>query len=241
MNGHRTCIICLPRSGSQWCEKLVREIHNAHALGEYFESWHTSTYTFNNNNYVINKQSIFNDDSYNLTVTITEHIDLLKKINPTQPLIIRFFLFDHYDKNDVVNIMKELKILGFEFILLKRNLKEQLLSYIIARTYKLMGDSYAFFINSDRNRLITVDIDDQLLRGLNKIYNSSINWEKNIQEVFIKIKYQKVKYETLQSDMEKIYNRNFNYTGSKSIKTNPEDLILNKNEVLDLLANEFKC
>ena len=172
MNGHRTCIICLPRSGSQWCEKLVYEIQGAYTLVEYFESWHKSTYTFDLNNYIIDRQFINNADEYNLTVNITEHIDLLKKINPTQPLTIRFFLFNHYNKNDVITIMKELKTLGFEFLVLHRNLKEQLLSYIIARTYKQMGDPLAFFINRERNKLVTVNIDDKLINGLTKIFNS---------------------------------------------------------------------
>ena len=41
--------------------------------------------------------------------------------------------------------------------------------------------------------------------------------------------------------MERVYNKKFNYTGSKSIKQNPEDLIVNKNEVLALLADKFNC
>ena len=55
MTGHRTCILCLPRSGSQLCETLSGEKHSSLQLGEYFENWNRSEYIADVNNNIILK------------------------------------------------------------------------------------------------------------------------------------------------------------------------------------------
>ena len=50
MKGHRTCIICLPRTGSQLCEMLSGERYSSLHLGEYFENWNRSEYIADNDN-----------------------------------------------------------------------------------------------------------------------------------------------------------------------------------------------
>ena len=60
MNGHRICIICLPRSGSQLCEILSGEKHSSLQLGEYFENWNRGEYvTDNDNNLILKNKAIY--------------------------------------------------------------------------------------------------------------------------------------------------------------------------------------
>jgi hypothetical protein len=52
------------------------------------------------------------------------------------------------------------------------------------------------------------------------------------------VEHKQVKYESIYSDMENIYNTKFKYLGKKSIKNDPFDLILNKEEVMGFLLNK---
>ena len=140
---------------------------------------------------------------------------------------------DQYDKNTLSKIMLELKNIGFEFITLTRTIKDQLLSYMIARTYV----KNVFGINSEINEPVRINLNG-LSTVLTHIHDSHLLWEKNLSIILHNIEYQKVKYESIYSDMENIYNTKFNYQGKKSINTDPFDLILNKEEVMGFLLNK---
>ena len=235
MNGHRTCIICLPRTGSQLSEKLIGEISNAYNLGEFFENWNqNSQYELDSNSNIYIKEFVFTPSPFKLTNNIEERLDLLKKINPDQPLSLRIFLMDHYDKAQLSNIVTELKNIGFEFVTLMRDVKEQLLSYMIAYTYLTSKNINVFDINSPINEPVTIDI-NKLGRTLTQIRNSNNNWEKNVSTILNNTAYQKINYQTIYSDMSAIYNREFKYFGNKSIKVDPLDLIVNKKEIMVIL------
>lgn len=235
MNKHRTCIICLPRTGSQLCEKLVGEISNAYTLGEFFENWNQySEYELDNYSNIYIKKHVFSHSPFKLTNNIEERIALLKNINLGQPLSLRIFLMDHYDKIQLSRIVTELKNIGFEFITLVRDLREQLISYMIAKSYEISKNSNVFGINSLINESVTVDI-YKLRETLIKIRNSSRHWEKNVSNIFGNTEYQKINYKTIYSDMSAIYDREFKYFGNKSITVDPLDLIVNKKEITDIL------
>jgi hypothetical protein len=232
MNGHRTCVICLPRTGSQLCEILSGEKHSSLKLGEYFENWNRSEYITDNDNNIRLKNFASIPSNFKLFEGFEERLNLLKHTNINQSLTLRIFLMDQYDKDTLYNIIIELKNIGFEFITLKRDIKEQLLSYMIARTYV----KNVFGINSEINEPVYIDL-IKLNKVLTHIYNSHLLWEKNLSVVLHNIGYQTVRYESIHSDMENIYNTKFKYQSEKSIKGNPFDLIINKEEVMGFLTN----
>lgn len=232
MNGNRTCIICLPRTGSQLCEQLANEVNSGIQLGEYFENWNRSEYITDLDNNIILKNFASIPTGFKLFEGFKERLDLLKNTNINQPLTLRIFLMDQYDKDILSNIIIELKNIGFEFITLKRDIKEQLLSYMIARSYV----KNVFRINSEINQPVYIDL-RKLNKALTHIYDSHLLWEKNLSVVLHNIEYQTVNYESIHSDMENIYNTKFKYQSEKSIKGDPFDLIINKQEVMDFLTN----
>ena len=233
MRGHRTCIICLPRTGSQLCEMLSGERYSSLQLGEYFENWNRSEYIVDNDNNIRLKNFSSIPTNFKLFEGFEERLNLLKNTNINQSLTLRIFLMDQYDKNIMSKIITELKNIGFEFITLKRNIEEQLLSYMIARTYV----KNVFGINSEINEPVYINF-AKLNKVLTHIYDSHLLWEKNLSMILHNIEYQTVKYESVYSDMEKIYNTKFKYLGKKSINVNPYDLILNKEEVMGFLLNK---
>jgi hypothetical protein len=234
MIAHRTCIICLPRTGSQLCEKLSGEVQTSFQLGEYFEDWNRNEYIISDGN--IKLKNFANiPTKFKLFENFQERLDLLKNTNINQPLTLRIFLMNHYDKMTLSNIIIELKNIGFEFITLTRNIKEQLLSYMIVRSYK----QNVFGINSEINEPVYINL-NHLNTTLNQIYVSHLLWEKNLSIILHNVEYQKVKYESIYSDMENIYNTKFKYLGEKSIKIDPFDLITNKEEVMSFLSNKIR-
>lgn len=238
MIGHRTCIICLPRTGSQLCERLQGEIHNSFFLGEYFENWNRSVFSLDADHNISLKSFEGIASPFLLFNEIEERLALLKKVNVNQSLSLRIFLMDHYDKDILRNLMLELKNLGFEFITLYRDVKEQLLSYIIARAYEHSKNKNVFGINNEINEPVFVKL-TRMTQVLGEIYHSSINWESNVSLILNDIEYQKVNYASIYNDMEKIYNTKFKYLGEKSIKTDPFDLMINKKEVMNFLVTNY--
>jgi predicted DNA-binding protein YlxM (UPF0122 family) len=232
MNGHRICIICLPRSGSQLCEILSGEKHSSLQLGEYFENWNRSEYIIDEYNTIRLKNFASIPTNFQLFEGFEERLNLLKNTNTNQSLTLRIFLMDQYNKDTLSNIIIELKNIGFEFITLKRDIKEQLLSYMVARTYV----KNVFGINSGINQPVYINL-IKFNKVLTHIYDSHLLWEKNLSLVLHNIEYQKVNYESIHVDMENIYNTKFKYQGEKSIKGDPFDLIINKEEVMDFLTN----
>lgn len=235
MKGHRTCIICLPRSGSQLCETLTAEVQNALKLGEYFENWNRSKYALDDNNNLYIKEIVEIKSKLMLRKDSEELLTLLKESNPSQALTLRIFLMDYYNKGLLSKIIKDLESIGFEFVVLHRDLKDQLLSFMITLAYFNFKNKNVFGINSEIQEPIMINF-DKLGGMLEDLRNSSINWNNNLPVIFNNIPYQKIKYETIYNEMEKIYNTKFKYLGKKSIQGNPLDLILNKEEVINFIS-----
>jgi len=243
MIGHRTCIICLPRSGSQLCEILIAEVkanntRGRRRLGEYFENWNGSEYILIDNNFLFQTSFKAVKSPLQIAENFEERINLLKQVNPDQPFVMRLFLMDNYDKLTLAKIILELKNLNFEFVTLFRDVEDQILSYMLAQTYKVSKNEDVFAINRPIADPVNIDI-NLLANPVDYIYNSSLNWEANLNNLLTGINYQTINYNTIYSDLEKIYNIKFKYLGNKSIKGNPLDLILNKEEVLGFLLNRY--
>ena len=239
MNSHRTCIICLPRSGSQLCEMLAAEVQDALQLGEYFENWNRSEYTLDENNNIYLKTTIEIKSKLMIRNNFEESISLLKKANPKQSLTLRLFLMEYYNKDVLLKILADLKTIGFEFITLHRNAYEQILSFMITLSYFNFKNKNVFGITSDIDEPVHVNFN--ILGGmLDDLAISSKKWEHNLSTILNNTEYKKVKYENIYADMEKIYNIKFKYVGKKSIKVNPLDLILNKEEVVNFLSSRIE-
>jgi len=236
MNTRRICIICLPRSGSQLCEQLASELSNSYMLGEYFENWNRSNYDFDINNNIYVKKFAEISCKLNLQQQFKEKLNLLSKANPNQPLTLRLFAMDYYNKDTLLTIITKLKTLGFEFVTLTRDIKNQLLSFMITVSYQTFKKQNVFGINSDIIDPIYIKL-NVLGPIFDDLVNSSKNWENNLSTILNDVNYQKIKYDTIYSDMEQIYNTNFKYHGKKSINGDPLDLILNKTEVVEFLSN----
>ena len=236
MIGRKTCIVCLPRTGSQLCEQLISEVHDSYTLGEYFEDWNRSNYEFDADNNIYVTKFIGVSCKLNLQEHFKEKLNLLSKANPNQPLTLRLFLMDYYSKDTLSTIITELKTLGFEFVTLTRDIKNQLLSFMITVSYQTFKKKNVFGINSDIIEPIYIKL-NVLGPIFDDLVNSFKNWEDNLSIILNDVNYQKIKYDTIYNDMEQIYNTNFKYHGKKSIKGDPLDLILNKNEVVNFLSS----
>ena len=236
MNARRICIVCLPRSGSQLCEKLVAEAIHSRELGEYFENWNQSEYALKFNDSLYVKKFIEQPSELMIRENFEESINLLKQTRISQPLTVRLFLMDHYNKNTLLNIVNNLKDIGFEFLTLHRDLREQLLSYMIALSYHISKNKMVFTINKIIDEPVVVDI-ASLSHVLDNLITSSKKWEDNVSTILKNVGYKNVKYENIYQDMEGIFNTTFNYKGVKSINVDPLDLILNKTEVVEFLSN----
>jgi hypothetical protein len=236
MNTRRICIICLPRSGSQLCEKLVEEAIHSRGFGEYFENWNQSEYVFDLNKRLYLKKFITQSSKLMIRENYKEYIRLLNQTNSTQSLVLRLFLLDYYNKDMLIEIITDLKNLGFEFLTLHRDLKDQLLSFMIAHSYKVVKNKDLFSINKIADEVVNIDL-DSLSIDLDNLITSSKKWEDNVSTVLKNVGYKNVKYENIYQDMEGIFNTTFNYKGVKSINVDPLDLILNKTEVVEFLSN----
>lgn len=237
MNGHRTCIICSPRSGSQLCEKLISEIHCAVVLGEYFENWNRSRFELDSNNNLTQTAFIRISSKLDIADNLNDRLDLLTRVNPTNPLVLRIFLMDDYDKDNFAQILKCLQDLGFEFIVLSRNIKDQVLSFMIALSYKVFKNKNVFGINIEINESVFVDL--QLLGPIfDNLIKTCVNWQNNLSSVIKDLPYQSVEYETIVQDLENIYKTTFSYQGKKSITVPYMDLINNKDEVTNYLRSK---
>lgn len=236
MKGHRTCIICLPRSGSQFCEKLISGVHNAYQLGEYFEAWNESEYKLDSNNNIVGMNYKMKPSHFAVDSNYQEKLNFIKAINKDQPLTVRLFLMSTYDTVKLGSIISQLHDMGFEFVTLFRNLTDQLLSYMIAYEYREGKNKDVFTIDSPINELVTIHFTSELKKVLYMIKVSSVQWENNLSIVMKGIPYQNVSYESIISDMETVFETKFNYSGSKSITVDPFELIENKIEVLEFLG-----
>lgn len=239
MNSRRTCIICLPRSGSQLCEQLAAEATSARILGEYFENWNRSEYTLTLDDRLYLKKFVQEPAELMIRENFKESMALLKQAKRDQPLTIRLFLMDHYDKNTLLSIVTDLKSIGFEFIVLHRNIREQLLSYMIALAYHISKNKMVFAINNVIDEPVTVDI-PSLTHVLDRVVVSFKNWETNLSTILKDIEYQTISYENIYQDMETAFNTKFKYSGKKSINGDPLDLIVNKEEVLNFLSSRLE-
>ena len=231
---NRVCVLTTPRSGSQLCENLIRDHIHAISLGEYFESWNQYKYTV-----VDGKLTPLDNTAVNAVFGINdnylERLGILEQADINQPMVLRLFLLEKYDKNVLSTIIHKLHELNFNFVCLKRKpIIDQLLSYLIALHYKMHLKMNVFAINSNINIPVSLDI-LFAKKILGMLYPSLVNFDKNVNSIMGDIPKHNIEYDSIYEDLGRLYNTEFHQSGTKSIQGNPLDLIINKNEVIDLL------
>lgn len=231
----RTCIICLPRTGSQLCERMVASMDDALMLGEYFEAWNDSTYSLDEDGYLFRSKFTPKKESFNLHQS---HFSRLRKIiesNKKQNFVLRMFLMDNYNKHILKFIIATLNNEGFNFLTLQRSLEDQLLSYCIAYTNFSNGQD-TFGIDSTVNNKIFVDV-SKIEPTIEHISRSNKNFKTNLSILFKEksININHIQYESIEDDLCNIFSRQLQVTGNKTIKGDHLSYILNKEETSNLI------
>jgi len=234
MTYKKTCIICTPRSGSQLCEKLIQQISpNTVLLGEYFEKWNQNNYEIEQNN-IKKIIHISKKTGFSIDPTYSQRLNLLRDLE--QSLTIRLFYLYGYEPFKIKTIIETLHQFGFEFIILSRNnKKEQLLSWLIAKAHSdFYKDNKIFVINNVLQCKVKIYLDNYK-NIVNQFIFTYRYWDKNITQLFKKINYHSIVYESIFNDLQKAYQFEFMPIGAKTINGNHLDYVENHNEVSDYL------
>lgn len=231
----RTCIICLPRTGSQFCERMIASIDNATMLGEYFEAWNDSIYALDQNKFLFMDKFILKKEPFNIHPLFDDRIKKIINSNKTQNIVLRLFLMDNYNKKTFKSIIDNLNADGFNFLTLYRSLEDQLLSYCIA---------YSNFARNKNTFAIDSVVVDKVFVNISKIEStieyisrSNKNFSMNVKYIFEgkTLNVNHVKYESLANDIHKIYGIQIKIDGPKTVQGNHLDYILNKEETSRLI------
>lgn len=230
MSYNRVCIVCLPRTGSQWCLKMLEEHNQAADLNEYFEEWNQSEYKLTDNQVRLENFTGKKFQPFNITVDYKQRLELLKQADITQPINLRLFLMDHYPKEVLQEIVSTLHELNFTFIAITRDITDQLLSYLIAFTYNIRYNVNIFGINNTADMEVNVGF-NHVIGTLDQLYKSSNNFMGNLIEVFDDIPITILEYENLEKNLSVILGNDIRYKGNKTIEVDPLSLIINQNDV----------
>lgn len=182
----RVCFLSLPRSGTQLIAKLFQQKYKTQFdIGELFESHHISTYDFDDNdnlthinferNPVPTGWKLYDKDEYRL--------DILRRINIKQPVSIKLFLFNHYNKTKLYRIIETFKSLNFKFVALKRSLPDQLLSYIVADHWKNGLHQNVFPINRVVEGKSHVILTSGIRKICSQITESNNDFDDNLRSI----------------------------------------------------------
>lgn len=231
----RTCIICLPRTGSQLCERMISSIDNATMLGEYVEAWNDSIYALDENKFLFMDKFISKKEPFNIHPLFDDRIKKIINSNKTQPFVLRLFLMDNYNKETFKSIIDNLNAAGFNFLTLYRSLEDQLLSYCIAYS-NLARNKNTFIIDSAVVDKVFVNI-SKIESTIEHISRSNKKFSMNVKYIFEEknLNVNHIEYESLVNDIHKIYGIKIETGGNKTVQGNHLDYILNKEETIRLI------
>jgi hypothetical protein len=216
LNNHRYCIIGQPRCGSHWLESIIFNNLNGPnklKLGEFLSWWSASysSFTVSNNLLLSNSYSTEVDNIKEMY----RRRDMLKHIDPSQPLVARLFMIDNWfwDYTDIAKVFSEN---NFNFVYLSRDLEPQIISYYITKE-KNKWSKYKF------ENLVFVDI-SILKRYIFNFVQHKLQGEKWLDT----IPHEVIDYDSLLkcNVPEQITDGYF-----KQMPYNPYDIIINKDEV----------
>lgn len=204
---------------------------NTTELGEFFITDKQSGFTLDNNNNIIRSNNKLVINNFNTD----NKLKLLWNNDITQNLTLRLFPMYHHNDDlfDYINTLSERK---FHFAILKRkNIRDQLLSFIIAH-FNIEGIKKESFTINYSPKKVFVDIKkiEPYISLFLENANKHDNWIKSLLTNSNTL-YYNVYYETLVTDLEKTYGKKNMYIGNKSINGDPYDYIINRHEVHSFL------
>lgn len=215
LNNNRYCILGLPRCGSHWLESIISHKLNATVLGEYFHWWSSRYSRFRlDKGYLIPDNERSEIDPF---LEMERRRTFLREANPSQAMVARLFMLDNWFW-DYEKVAEELLKNGFEFVYLKRDFEDQLISYYFSKEENKWSRS--LFENE-----LTVDIEKlkKYVFSFCKFRKDGESWLKNIPHTVIE-------YESLSSNQEEA-GGNF-----KMMPEDPYKLIKNKDQVKEIFT-----
>lgn len=224
----RICIIASPRTGSQHLAEIIRRSYPnmTDCLEPFTDSDFLRDIELKDNQIVLSKNQKYKSVRQRVE-TVCKYID---QADPNQNLVLRLFLLD-YIESFLPQIMYFLKKNNFKFLILKRELTEQLLSWAIART-------------TNKYNTVTKGYDINQKFAITDFH--SIQWLFNQQKEFdrrlstLDIEYDTIHYTTLYQDLEKLLNIQVDQnslTLKKQVIGNHYDYIENADQVKELIEN----
>ena len=225
----RTCILCLPRSGGQYCENLIASLDSqCMRLGEYLEGWNESDYLLDENNRLVKENINSVISPFAINSKYLHRLELLKNADKEQNFTMRLFVFDDYVLTGIVDSLAES---GFAFASLQRDFYSIAMSYILAFNYAIQGNPI-WTINSQISNPVTVHI-PSTKRVLDRIYAAFNNWNNNLAK--LNIEYKQFNYDTLVNDITDAFGSFPNYQGNKTVTHDYLTHIVNKDDVVKMI------
>lgn len=231
----RYCILTLPRSGSQLCEKILEDNNpNSYRLSEMFEGWYKFDFVLENNriskipNLTKNLDRICNDYEYKL--------NLISNADPSVDYTLRIFLYNHrnsYIQNEIISrLLKN----NFTFVSLKRNFEDVVLSNLIAKYYFNKGQNiYAMGTQITKEPIIIPIKENFVYYQISTLFTSSLFWYSKLNQIIGEGKYEIINYETIYNDCEKVLGHPIDRIFGKTLVHDPYEYILNVDEVKNII------
>lgn len=227
----RTCILSLPRSGSQYCEKLISSLSNgATELNEFFHSWIATDYYIEDGILTIG-EATQGEPALKLHPEFKHRIELLSNANPSQNFTIRMFLLTTFDKDNLSYIVQELSKINFKFVYLERNFRDIVKSFGVAASSWMSGHP-VWVINSELPNCLTVKIEET--KALTDIFYESYLKRKELLSM-LNIPYSTVRYDNLVTDITTVFGSCPSYVGNRTINKELEKFVTNSKEFIDLI------
>ena len=221
--------MCLPRSGSQYCENLIASLDDqCMMLGEYLEGWNESDYVLDKN-FILDRSEFKSMRSpFVINSKYTDRLELLKKSNKEQNFTMRLFVFDEYNLTDVIASLSDT---GFSFVSLQRDFYSIAMSYTLALNSAIQGTPI-WTINSKISNPVTVHI-PSTKQVLDRIYRAFNNWNDNLAK--LNVEYKKFNYDNLVNDITDAFGTVPKYQGIKTVTHDYSTHIVNKDDVLKMM------
>jgi organic radical activating enzyme len=233
-NTHRICIIGNPRCGSHYVLDAIKLITGIDSQIVHLDEPFT-----------------LDDNVYNTPELIDHALELklleIESFRASQGIVFSFFKQDNM--RNAPDIIRRLKLRGFKFLVLKRNLIDQLLSYAIAYESDLWvkvktTNDVQHGLNV-QGTMPEVSISQLTQEAVSFLYNKLVVFDEFISS--LDIEYTEITYETAMNDLAKYFNKGLlPYDGKhlKQISGDPYNLIKNKDEVKtfmqDLVSGNYE-
>lgn len=225
----RTCILCLPRTGSQYCENLIASLdQECTILGEYLEAWNEMDYQLDDNSILNGGPEVKVRTTFAINSKYPRRLSLLKESNASQNFTMRLFGFDYYNLNEITSILEDS---GFKFVSLTRDFRAMALSYAIALNSAIRGTPI-WTINSPVADPVVINI-AVTKQILDKIYQSHVVWNDTLSS--LNVSSISLQYNTLVDDITTAFGQVPTYTGTKTIPHDYLNHIVNKNDVIEMI------